>query len=133
MILILFGGKFASPLINFLINPPGEESSTYCTTSAEAALKYFRNECLHISDYCYRPNSNFSNLNFRKKIAKLLYLANSFVEQDYLMHSIMVIILGWNLCSISNFMTVFPLLPHFAAFLDHEKESSSMTKNDEYF
>ena len=42
------------------------------------------------------------------------------------MYSIIIITFGWKLCSKLNFITMFPILANFAAFLDHTKENADV-------
>ena len=69
----------------------------------------------------------------RKKEQKWNILQISFVMLCYLMHSIINIMFGREICSKFNFISIFLFLANFAAFLDHTMENSDVGKNGGYF
>ena len=69
----------------------------------------------------------------RKKEQKWNILQISVVMLCYLMHSILNIMFGWKICPKFNFISIFPILANFAAFLDHTKENADVSKNGGYF
>ena len=63
-----------------------------------------------------------------EKLQNLNVLQISFVMQCYLMNSIRIIMFGWKLCSKFYLIAIFPILAHFAAFLDHKKGIADVSK-----
>ena len=70
----------------------------------------------------------------RKKEHRLNILQISFVVHCYLMHSITIIMFGWEMWWKLNFIAIFLTLANFAAFLlDHTKENADVSNNNAYF
>ena len=49
------------------------------------------------------------------------------------MYSIIIIMFGWKFSSKCNLVAAFPILVDFAAFLDHAKKNTDVSKADGYF
>ena len=108
-------------------------ATTCCATSQKVSLKYFEKlgggRQFSGTDPGKFANSQTSSIT--KKEQNLYILQITFVMWCYLMYSIIIIMFGWKLCSICNFIAIFLILANFATFLDHTKKNAAMRKNDD--